>query len=144
MPPDGLNAASPVPPAAVRWIPPVVWLALILIGTSWPDISIGPDDLGFDKVAHCGAYAGLSALVLRATRTPLRTSTFLGVVLSIAAIGAIDEWHQSFIPNRSMSLADWFADTAGAIVGASLVRFVPFLMPRHARRLAASSQQATP
>lgn len=132
MPPDGLPAASPVPSAAVRWTPPVVWLALILIGTSWPGISIGPEDLGFDKVAHFVAYAGLSALVLRATRTPLRWSTVVGVMVGIAAIGALDEWHQELIPRRSMSLADWFADSAGAVVGASLVRLVPSLQPRHA------------
>jgi hypothetical protein len=132
MPPDGIHAATLVPSAAVRWSPPVVWLALILVGTSWPGISVGPDDLGLDKVAHFVAYTGLSALVLRATRTPLRTATVVGVMLGIAAIGALDEWHQEFIPQRSMSLADWIADSSGAVLGALSVRFVPFLRPRHA------------
>lgn len=132
MPPDGNPAAKPVPSAAVRWTPPVVWLALILIGTSWPGISLGPDGLGLDKAAHFVAYTGLSALVLRATRTPLRSSTVAGVVLGIAVVGALDEWHQDFIPNRSMSAADWVADTSGATLGALLVRFVPLLRPRHA------------
>jgi VanZ family protein len=53
-------------------------------------------------------------------------------MLCIAAVGALDEWHQDFIPRRSMSFADWIADSSGAIVGALLVRFVPFLRPRHA------------
>jgi VanZ family protein len=132
MPSDGIPAATPVPSAAARWTPPVVWLALILVGTSWPQLSLGPDGLGLDKAAHFIAYAGLSALVLRATRTPLKASTVLGVMLGIAAVGALDEWHQELIPRRSMSFADWIADATGALVGASLVRFVPFLRPRHA------------
>ena len=53
-------------------------------------------------------------------------------MLAIAAFGAVDEWHQQFIPRRSMSLHDWFADSAGALLGTMMVRFVPFLQPRHA------------
>jgi VanZ family protein len=53
-------------------------------------------------------------------------------MFGIAAVGALDEWHQDFIPRRSMSFADWIADSSGALVGILLVRFVPFLRPRHA------------
>jgi VanZ family protein len=40
--------------------------------------------------------------------------------LAIAAIsffGAMDEWHQQFIPQRSMDFLDWAADTTGAAIG---------------------------
>ncbi len=31
--------------------------------------------------------------------------------------GALDEWHQSFVPGRDVSVADWGADIAGMIIG---------------------------
>jgi VanZ family protein len=108
----------------------VLWVVVILVGTSWPKLSLGPDAAGLDKVAHFSAYAILAALSLRATRTPHRWRTVLTVFVCIAAIGAVDEWHQSFIPGRSMSLLDWCADAGGALLGTLAVRFLPFLTPR--------------
>lgn len=130
MPSDSSAAATAERSAAARWLPPAIWVAVILVATSWPDISVGPDDLGLDKVAHFGGYTILSALVLRATRTPFSWRTFFAVVGAISLFGAVDEWHQSFIPRRSMSFADWIADSAGATVGALAVRLLPFLSPR--------------
>lgn len=105
-------------------------MAIVLVGTSWPSLSLGPDGLSLDKIAHFSAYAILAALSLRATLTPTRLATALAVVTAVSVLGAIDEWHQSFIPGRSMSFADWVADTAGATVGVLSVRFLPFLTPR--------------
>lgn len=134
MPSESTLAAAPQRSAAARWTPPAVWVAVILIGTSWPGISVGPDGLGYDKVAHFTAYGVLSALSLRATRTPFSWLTLGLVILGISAFGAVDEWHQSFIPRRSMSFADWIADTSGGIVGALVARFVPFFAPSRSRR----------
>lgn len=110
MPSDG----SPIRPLArgSRWTAPALWAVVILIGTSWPSISVGPDVSGLDKLVHFGMYAVLTVLVL-------------GVLL----LGAVDEWHQAFIPGRSTSLADWFADSLGAVAGALAVRLLPFLAP---------------
>ena len=130
MPSESTPAARPLGSAAARWTPPALWVALILVGTSWPGINVGPEDLGLDKVFHFTAYAILSGLVLRATRTPFFWGTFLMVVLAISLFGAVDEWHQAFIPRRSMSFFDWVADTAGALAGALAARFIPFLAPR--------------
>lgn len=127
--PDASPPAA-VPRAAARWTPPVLWLAIVLVGTSWPKLALGPDGLGLDKVAHFSAYAILAALSLRATLTPRRLTTLVAVVVGVSLLGAIDEWHQSFIPGRSMSLADWVADTAGAGLGVLAVRVIPFLTPR--------------
>lgn len=124
---DSSLAATAEKSAAARWIPPVVWVAIILIGTSWPGVSLGPDGLPLDKVAHFGAYAVLAALILRATRTPLEWRTAVVVVVVVSLFGAVDEWHQSFIPRRSMSFADWIADTLGAVTGVLAVRSLPFL-----------------
>lgn len=128
MPSDSTPAAPAS--AAARWTPPAVWVAVILIGTSWPGVSLGPDELSLDKLAHFVAYAVLAALMLRATRSPRSWRTAALVVCAVSAFGLVDEIHQAFIPRRSMSAADWVADTLGAILGALLVRYVPFLTPR--------------
>ncbi len=116
--------------AAVRWTPPILWLAIILVGTSWPSINLGSPDLALDKVAHFTAYSILAALSLRSTLTPRSVGTVVAVVLGVALLGAVDEWHQSFIVGRSMSFLDWCADSLGAVIGALTVRFIPFLTPR--------------
>lgn len=126
------DASSPAaaPSAAARWILPIVWVAIILVGTSWPSLKLGPPDLALDKVAHFSAYAILAALSVRATLTPRHNLTLVLVVIGVSLLGAVDEWHQSFIPRRSMSFLDWCADTLGALTGALAVRFIPFLTSR--------------
>ncbi len=128
MPPDSTPAATPS--VAARWTPPAVWVVLILIATSWPGISVGPDTLALDKVFHFTAYSVLAALMLRATRDPSAWRTAILTWCLVALFGAVDEWHQSFIPRRSMSFADWVADSSGALVGVLAVRLIPFLTPR--------------
>lgn len=132
MPSDSSPAATPS--VAARWTPPAVWVVLILIATSWPGISVGPDRLALDKVFHFTAYAVLAALLLRASSRP-RLVTALAVWGVVVAFGAVDEWHQSFIPSRSMSFADWIADSSGALVGIIVARLIP---PWPRRRTASS------
>lgn len=38
--------------------------------------------------------------------------------------GALDEWHQSFVPGRTPDATDWLADVAGVIAGYSLASLV--------------------
>ncbi len=128
MPTDSTPSAAPS--AAARWTPPLVWVALILVATSWPSINVGPETLGFDKVFHFTAYAVFAGLSLRATLRPRDWGTVVTVIVVVALFGAVDEWHQSFIPGRSMSLGDLIADSSGAVVGSFAVRLLPFLTPR--------------
>lgn len=130
MPSESIPAATPPDSVAARWAPPVIWVGVILVGTSWPGLSLGPPGLSLDKLAHFTAYAVLAALMLRATSTPKALSTMILVFLAVSAFGAVDEWHQSFIPRRTMSFADWVADTIGALVGVLAVRFIPILSSR--------------
>jgi VanZ family protein len=110
---------------ADRWLPPVLWAALILVGTSWPSISVGPDDIiGLDKAMHYGAYAVLALLVRRALPGPSSSRSGMFIVLALSAFGAADEWHQAFIPGRSASGYDWIADTLGAVTGVVAARYL--------------------
>lgn len=65
-----------------------------------------------DKFGHFGVYGLLGTLVCRIRWTSGRAA--LGAWILVAAYGASDEWHQSFVPGRSMDLGDWIADTLGA------------------------------
>jgi VanZ family protein len=37
-----------------------------------------------------------------------------------AGYGALDEWHQSFVPGRDANLGDWMADVVGVMLGLML------------------------
>ncbi len=45
-------------------------------------------------------------------------------VLLVSLFGLVDEWHQSFTPGRYMEVADWVADTFGAIIAVGMYRYV--------------------
>lgn len=105
-----------------RWLPPLLWAALILILTSIPGshIPVLPFPY-FDKVVHLAIYGVLGWLTARAWTNGSRVSAaLLAAILLVSCFGAVDEWHQQFIPQRSMDLLDWAADTTGAALGALL------------------------
>jgi hypothetical protein len=129
----GLDPRAPAPPAAPGpagprrpphwlslWVPPVLYLALIFVLSSRPDLPATPG--GSDKLVHGLAYAGLGLLLCRAYLGSAlgRTAAFALAVLTASLYGASDEWHQSFVPNRFADPLDWVADTLGALAGAAI------------------------
>jgi len=107
---------------------------VIIFATSVPSTFV-PRQLGpYDKVVHFGMYAVLAALVTSAIAHKQGLVKAVAVtVIAVAAFGAVDEWHQQFIPGRSMDVMDWVADSIGGIIGviaASLIR------PRWSKRQA--------
>ena len=84
--------------------------------------------LTIDKLYHFIEYAILGALVARAlvkakpAILPSRWVWHVAVVFSIL-YGASDEWHQTFVPGRFATLADWVADVLGSIAGVFSVYF---------------------
>jgi VanZ family protein len=105
-----------------RWLPPLLWAAFILILTSIPGSYLPVLPVrNFDKIVHFAIYGVLGWLAVRAWAGGSRlTAAALAVVVLISCFGALDEWHQQFIPQRSMDLRDWAADTTGAMFGALL------------------------
>jgi VanZ family protein len=94
----------------LAWLPAVAW-ALVIWNLSARSRLPGPEQPGFDKVAHFGAYALLGWLLVRAadrSLLPLAVGALLGVLY-----GAADEIHQMYVPGRSPDVMDWFADAAG-------------------------------
>ncbi|MBI1753088.1 MAG: VanZ family protein [Acidobacteria bacterium] len=92
-----------------------------------------------DKFAHASAYAALAwalDLALRFNRRDLPLyRRHLFVIALVAFFGATDEWHQSFVPERSCDVLDWVAD----VIGGSLGLFATSIHLVFSRRLDALS-----
>lgn len=88
-----------------------------------------------DKLYHILVYGGLTFVLIRALRlsyvTRPPTALVLGAAVLAIGYGALDEFHQAFTPNRTMSVYDLLADTTGAsmvaIVWLSVQRRWPVL-----------------
>lgn len=79
-----------------------------------------PNIINIDKLLHCLAYSvlGLGYLI---SLPPLWWQRYRGlvagsVVLFCLLYGVSDEFHQSFVPGRSVSGVDVVADVVGGIV----------------------------
>ena len=104
-----------------RWLPPLIWAGVILFATSLPKGLVPKAVDPLDKLLHAVIYAVFAVLLAR--EMGAFTGRWRAAVTAIAiaiAFGAVDEWHQRFIPGRSTELADWHADSAGAGIGALL------------------------
>jgi len=81
--------------------------------------------LGWDKLQHFLAYGTLGIAVSLWIhpafwrRRPVLSLLITTLVCS--AYGAVDEFHQFFVPGRDCSGWDWIADTLGACLGALAV-----------------------
>ena len=129
------------------WIPPLVWVALIFIGSTdvlsaehtsrllvplllWlkPDITgeaIVQVHFLLRKCAHLTEYAILAILLRRALYrgTNLRAKPwvfFMAIWFVCGIFAASDEFHQSFVPSRTASLNDVLIDISGAFFGLAL------------------------
>jgi len=69
-----------------------------------------------DKLAHLVVYGILGALLARGRR--LQGHLPHAVLILVGALyGASDEWHQSFVSGRQVSVLDWVADLCGVAAG---------------------------
>ena len=113
----------------LRRVPAILVALLILYLSSRSTLPVPlPPLLGADKLAHFAAFAVLSFFacfwVSPASWSRRPVFFFLAVVLAVSFYGVLDEFHQSFVPNRIPSAADWVADTLGAAFGAVVFRWI--------------------
>ena len=110
------------------------WVAFTLTLTSIPNPGFGPTFLGEDKVAHFSFYGTMGFLFVLWRRETGTGSvvTVIWAMIFAALLGGVDEFHQQWIPGRSMELLDWVADfaggTAGGFCSAVAVSMFPFLL----------------
>ena len=100
------------------WGPAALWAAVLFLLSELPGTD-GGVPAGTDKLVHGGLYLilGLSLAWGKA-----RTGSGVPVVVLLligVGYGALDEWHQSFVPGRELSAGDWVADSTGVMSKAS-------------------------
>ena len=107
------------------WAPPVLYMVLIFVISSLEQPPLPMPEfewLTIDKLYHFIEYAILGGLVARAfvkAKPAIVPSRWVWYVVAVFSIlyGASDEWHQTFVPGRFATLADWVADVLGSIGG---------------------------
>jgi VanZ family protein len=108
-------------PLIIYWI--ILFLATTLPVQSVPSIAIG------DKINHLAAYFVLSCLLYltliyqRKSEYLFNKAAFATIVIT-SVYGALDEFHQMFIPGRFAEVLDWLADAAGAILGVLIISYL--------------------
>jgi VanZ family protein len=109
---------------AGRWIPVVLWMAIVFSFSSLPSSRLGRLSRAPDWITHPLEYAAGAVLVARALGSgagrPLGARGAVLATLLATAYGVTDEYHQSFVPGRIADPADVAKDLAGA-AAASLV-----------------------
>lgn len=118
---------------AMAWLG---WFAVLCILSSMSHPGPKINVIGIDKVEHAVYFAiGGTLLLLAITlrgknaraaldHTPWRKLALL-VFLAGAAVGWVDEWHQSYTPGRSgLDVYDWVADVFGSLAALPISRFV--------------------
>jgi VanZ family protein len=107
--------------ALKTWGPAATWAAvLFLLSEARPDPEAAWMSVN-DKVVHLGLYTILGATLAWGEHWVARRLPLLLLFLG-GTYGALDEWHQSFVPGRDPSYGDVLADTAGVILGFFLLR----------------------
>ena len=105
------------------WGPAALWAAVLFLLSELEGLGLSAPT-GVDKLAHGGLYLimGLS-LAWGKRRTGAGIPGLLLLLMGVA-YGALDEWHQNFVPGRYSTVGDWVADSAGVMLG--LVLFSRF------------------
>lgn len=99
------------------WSAIVLYLMILVIG-SIPGARKDIGDVASGLVLHSCAYAGLTFLLFTGSRGEA-ASRALKAVLTIALMGALDEYVQSFFPYRHGAVSDWLVDCSAALAMAA-------------------------
>ncbi len=103
----------------VRWGMPVLWMGAIYALSAQsrlPDLTPGAPGLQ-EVLGHWAVFGVLAALWWWALWGIGVPQALPYALLITVLYGALDEFHQSFVPNRVPSIGDWLVDLAGAISG---------------------------
>lgn len=111
----------------IQFLPGIAWFLFVLVLICLPgeDVPEEPDWLSiqnFDKIVHAGLFGGIVFLFCM----PFKNSTivksvklnlFIKILIATIIWGITTEYIQKFfIPGRQFDLADWAADSIGAVI----------------------------
>jgi len=105
------------------WGPALAYAAAIFGFSSLSAPPAPPQQLT-DKHVHFLVFGGFALVLLRAWTSGRWSEVTFGasawVALAAIAYGAIDEWHQWFVPGRHADVLDLVADALGAVSAVGL------------------------
>jgi VanZ family protein len=121
-----------LPPSPKFWLAAfLLWFGVLWIMSSFSTVGPEMPPIQYsDKIAHFGFFFGgsglLSVFLYRLQPERPNWKLIIGVAVAVlAAVGALDEWRQSFVPGRSGNdLGDWMADLLGALAGAFVFKAI--------------------
>jgi VanZ family protein len=111
-------------------LPAVVWALVIFGASSIPGYKLPHVVYKInDKLIHASIFLVFGLLVYRALEIRIRRSSFdwpraLLTVLAVTAYGVLDEFHQSFVPGRTVDILDATADATGGLLAAVILYLV--------------------
>jgi VanZ family protein len=107
----------------------IIWFGILFYFSSRSHVDTGISFSNQDKVLHATYYTAGSLCIFFAMWYRQRGASLflasLAAVLFCAAVGAFDEYHQTFTPGRSGNDPwDWLADITGGFLGGWIGRMV--------------------
>lgn len=98
------------------WLPAILYAVMIFMLSSRNYETIHLEHQT-DKLVHLLLYGGFGYLLLRAFRKDgTWTRRNVRVLLIVVLYGISDEWHQSFVPGRSVEFLDVLFDGFGGVL----------------------------
>lgn len=92
----------------------IIFLLSTIPGDQYPK-----EAFDYGSIAHFFEFLILSYLLMAAGGK--YSFKKMLVVLTFCLVFALsDEWHQSFVPNRSVSILDWLVDGVGTVTGLAI------------------------
>lgn len=106
------------------FIPACIWFVLIWAMSSVPAKEMpSVNIIGIDKLAHVGVYAILGVLVNHGLRQfKLHWSQLVLIYALLVLLASADEFHQTYIAGRSVSVYDQAANILGLLLGLMIRR----------------------
>jgi VanZ family protein len=106
---------------AKYWLPVFLCMGVIFYFSSLPGSDIPSLFPLQDVFFHGIIYATLGWLLRRALQHTVNLGKPHALILLTVLLGSLyglsDEFHQSFVPGRSVSFIDWLVDAAGTFIG---------------------------
>ena len=93
----------------------LVVINLFYLGTK--PFAVGLFVSPWDKLAHAVTFSILTMLLWFSTAGRMT----IGIVVIVSICGALDEWHQAFLPGRSADIEDWLMDFGSAAITAAIL-----------------------
>ena len=133
---SGGDALTPAARIIRYWLPLLAWMGVIfaLSHTAVDTVEsvldgplqIAPEIAKSDLVVHPLEFGVLAILAYRllASYRIRRRYALISALLFATAYGALDEFHQSFVPGRNATLADLGLDILGALIGLAAILII--------------------